>query len=70
MTEQHADAPKTGSRNAPEDDGRRLADELEQQADELEHRSEELKQRGDEVREGWERKRADRNVPGAPPDND
>ena len=40
----------------------------EQDADELEQRSEALAGEIDETRQDWEAKKADRNVPGAPPD--
>lgn len=50
-----------------ETDPHRLADELEQQAGDMERASERLERETKAVAQDWERKRADDNVPGAPP---
>ncbi len=50
-----------------ETDPEGLADHLEDEADDLEHRSQELGQQTEDVSQEWESKRADPNVPGAPP---
>lgn len=50
-----------------EKDPDKLADELEEEADELEERSKKLEDETEDVAQDWERKRADDNVPGAPP---
>lgn len=50
-----------------EKDPGKLADHLEQEADELEQRSDKLEEETEDVAQEWERKRADPNVPGAPP---
>lgn len=53
------------------DDYRQVADRAEHEADELARWSESLGEQLKEVRRSWERKRADRAVPGAnPPDSD
>ncbi len=51
-------------------DASEVADRLDEEADELEQRSEELEQRTKDVAQAWQNKRADPNVPGAPPDDD
>jgi len=48
-------------------DPKRLARALERETEELEGQSAELEARIEETRQDWERKRADENVPGAPP---
>ncbi|MGA2928077.1 MAG: hypothetical protein ABSG43_19195 [Solirubrobacteraceae bacterium] len=53
--------------SANKTDPNRLADRFEREADELEEQSERLHARTASVREDWERKRADADVPGAPP---
>ncbi|HTX29888.1 MAG TPA: hypothetical protein VMD09_00800 [Solirubrobacteraceae bacterium] len=50
-----------------ERDPHELSEELEEKADALEHQGQEVKDAVDETREGWERKRRDDNIPGAPP---
>jgi hypothetical protein len=44
-----------------------LADHLDEEADQLEHEGEKLDEQIGDARDGWERKRADPGVPGAPP---
>ena len=50
-----------------ETDPGELADQLEKEADELDERARKLDDETDEAAQEWERKRADPNVPGAPP---
>jgi hypothetical protein len=50
-----------------ENDPMKLADARQREADDLESRSERLAGEVKETRTDWERKRADDNVPGAPP---
>ena len=50
-----------------EQDPHELAEALERETRELARESDELSDRIDEARQDWERKRADDNVPGAPP---
>jgi hypothetical protein len=50
-----------------ETDPDRLADQLEDEADELEQRSRKLAEETEEAAKEWASKRADPNVPGAPP---
>ena len=54
-----------------ENDPGRLADAREREADQLEERSQQLAGDVKDVRADWHHKRADDNIPGAPPlDND
>jgi len=50
-----------------QDDPEELAQKLEREAEELARRSQELQGKVEQTRQGWERKRADGSVPGAPP---
>ena len=50
-----------------ERDPEELADRLEGEADDMEQRSRKLGEETDETAQEWQRKRADPNVPGAPP---
>ena len=45
----------------------KLADQMAQEGDEMEQRSADLGTEISDVRDDWQRKRADENVPGAPP---
>src|SRR5437899_2526554 len=51
----------------PQDDPQELADQLEHETDRMQSESERLGREVTSAREDWERKRADSNVPGAPP---
>jgi hypothetical protein len=53
-----------------EQDPDKLADDLEHEADRLGHKTDELEHEIDDVRSDWNRKRNDKNIPGAPPEDD
>jgi len=63
--EQRADAAERGEREL-----QKVGHTAEHEAGEMESRSGELEHDIESVRQDWERKRADPNVPGAPPRED
>jgi hypothetical protein len=54
----------------PEEDPTRLADEREQEVDKLQRQTDKLGDDVKDVAEDWQRKRADADIPGAPPPED
>lgn len=50
-----------------ETDPEKLADHLEEEGDDLERQRDKLEQQTEDAAQDWQRKRADPNVPGAPP---